>query len=128
DSVPVGKDQIQHIEMTRDIASSFNHLFGETFVIPQAKIDENVMTVPGVDGQKMSKSYNNFIDIFLPKKALRKVVMSIITDSTPMEEPRNPDTSNVYAIYSLLASGERTNTPRAKYLGGNFGYGHAKQA
>lgn len=128
DFVPVGKDQMQHIEMTRDIANSFNHRFGETFVIPQAKIDENVMTVPGIDGQKMSKSYNNFIDIFLPEKQLRKVVMSIITDSTPMEEPKNPDTCNVFNIYSLLASEEQTKALSAKYLGGNFGYGHAKQA
>lgn len=128
DIVPVGKDQLQHLEMTRDIASSFNHQFGETFVVPQAKIDENVMTIPGIDGQKMSKSYNNFINIFLPEKQLRKVVMSIVTDSTPMEEPKNPDTCNVFTIYSLLAEQEAINAMREKYLAGNFGYGHAKQA
>ncbi len=128
DFVPVGKDQLQHLEMTRDIANSFNHQFGETFVVPQAKIDENVMTIPGIDGQKMSKSYNNFIDIFLPDKQLRKVVMSIVTDSTPMEEPKDPDTCNVFTIYSLLADQEAVSDLRQKYLGGNFGYGHAKQA
>ena len=128
DLVPVGKDQLQHLEMTRDIANSFNHQFGETFVVPQAKIDETVMTIPGVDGQKMSKSYNNFIDIFLPEKQLRKVVMSIVTDSTPMEEPKDPDTCNVFTIYSLISSKEDTSALRQQYLGGNFGYGHAKQA
>ena len=128
DIVPVGKDQLQHLEMTRDIASSFNHQFGETFVVPQAKTDENIMTIPGIDGQKMSKSYNNFIDIFLPEKQLRKVAMSIVTDSTPLEQPKNPDTCNVFAIYRLLANQEDVNSLRQKYLGGNFGYGHAKQA
>lgn len=128
DIVPVGKDQLQHLEMTRDIASSFNHQFGETFVVPQAKTDENIMTIPGIDGQKMSKSYNNFIDIFLPEKQLRKVAMSIVTDSTPLEQPKNPETCNVFAIYRLLANQEDVNSLRQKYLGGNFGYGHAKQA
>ncbi len=128
DVVPVGKDQLQHLEITRDIANSFNHQFGETFVIPQAKIDESIMTIPGIDGQKMSKSYNNFIDIFLPEKQLRKVVMSIITDSTPLEEPKDPDTCNVFAIYKLLASSEEVDTLKQRYLAGNFGYGHAKQA
>lgn len=126
--VPVGKDQIQHLEMTRDIASSLNHKYGETLVIPEAKIDENVMIVPGTDGQKMSKSYNNFIDIFLPEKKLRKQVMGIVTDSTPLEEPKDPDTDNVFALYKLLASPEQTETMRQNYLGGNYGYGHAKQA
>lgn len=126
--IPVGKDQLQHVEMTRDIGSSFNHKFGETFVIPEAKIDENIMTIPGIDGQKMSKSYNNFIDIFLPDKALRKVIMSIITDSTPLEEPKNPDTCNVFALYRLLATPEQIQVMRENYEGGNYGYGHAKQA
>lgn len=128
DIVPVGKDQLQHLEITRDIASSFNHQFGETFIVPQAKIDENIMTIPGIDGQKMSKSYNNFIDIFLPEKPLRKVVMSIITDSTPLEEPKDPDTCNVFALYRLLASPDEVSDLRERYLAGNFGYGHAKQA
>jgi len=127
DFVPVGKDQRQHLEMARDIASSFNNLYGETFVLPEAKIEEEVMTVPGTDGQKMSKSYGNILDIFLPDKELRKQVMSIVTDSTPMEAPKNPDTDNVFAIYKLLGTPEQTATLREKYLAGNFGYGHAKQ-
>lgn len=126
--VPVGKDQLQHLEMTRDIGSSFNHRYGETFVIPEAKIDETIMTIPGIDGQKMSKSYNNFIDIFLPDKALRKVVMSIITDSTPLEEPKNTETCNVFALYKLLADPEQVQQMQSNYEGGNYGYGHAKQA
>lgn len=125
--VPVGKDQRQHLEMARDIANAFNQQYGETFVIPEAKIEESVMTIPGTDGQKMSKSYGNIIDIFLPEKQLRKQVMSIITDSTPMEAPKNPDTDNVFALYKLLASPEQTEEMRKKYLAGNFGYGHAKQ-
>jgi len=125
--VPVGKDQKQHLEMTRDIASSFNHQFGDTFVIPEVLIDENVMTVPGIDGQKMSKSYGNIIDIFQPEKKLRKNVMQIVTDSTPMEEPKNPDTCNVYAIYKTLANDDQNVQMRNNYEGGNYGYGHAKQ-
>ena len=126
--VPVGKDQKQHIEMTRDIASSFNHQYGETFVLPDAKIDEALMTIPGTDGQKMSKSYGNTIDIFIPEKDLKKQVMAIITDSTPLEEPKNPDTCNVFQIYKLLANPEQTKQMRANYEGGNYGYGHAKKA
>lgn len=125
--VPVGKDQKQHLEMCRDIASGFNNQYGETFVVPEAKIEESVMTIPGTDGQKMSKSLNNVIDIFLPEKELRKQVMSIITDSTPMEAPKNPDTDHVFAIFKLIASKEETETMRQKYLAGNYGYGHAKQ-
>jgi tryptophanyl-tRNA synthetase len=126
--VPVGKDQRQHLEMARDIATSFNTLYGETFVIPEAKIEEEVMTIPGTDGQKMSKSYGNIIDIFLPDKELRKQIMSIVTDSTPMEAPKNPDTDNVFAIYKLVATPEQTEDLKQKYLAGNFGYGQAKQA
>ena len=125
--VPVGKDQKQHLEMTRDIASAFNHQFGETFVIPESLIDDNVMTIPGTDGQKMSKSYGNIIDVFQPEKKLRKNVMQIVTDSTPMEEPKNPDTCHVFSIYKLLASDSQVNEMRKKYEGGNYGYGHAKQ-
>lgn len=125
--VPVGKDQRQHVEMARDIASSFNAQYGETFVLPESKIEETVMTIPGTDGQKMSKSYGNIIDIFLPDKELRKQIMSIITDSTPMEAPKNPDKDNVYSIYKLVATPEETELLRQKYLAGNFGYGHAKQ-
>ena len=127
DFVPVGKDQRQHLEMARDIASGFNNLYGETFVLPEARIEESVMTIPGTDGQKMSKSYNNIIDIFLPEKELKKQIMSIVTDSTPMEEPKNPDTDNVFAIYKLVATPPQTEALRQKYLAGNFGYGHAKQ-
>ncbi|MEP0986457.1 tryptophan--tRNA ligase [Ekhidna sp.] len=125
--VPVGKDQRQHLEMTRDMASSLNHQFGETFTVPEALIDDNVMTIPGTDGQKMSKSYGNIIDVFLPEKKLRKNVMQIVTDSTPLEEPKNPDTCHVFAIYKLLASKDQVAGMREKYLGGNYGYGHAKQ-
>ncbi|MEO9475253.1 MAG: tryptophan--tRNA ligase [Cyclobacteriaceae bacterium] len=128
DLVPVGKDQKQHLEMARDMATSFNNKYGETFVIPEAKIDETMMTIPGIDGQKMSKSYGNTIDIFQEEKPLRKKIMSIVTDSTPLEEPKNPETCNVFNIYKLLASETQTQDLRQKYLAGNFGYGHAKQA
>lgn len=127
DFVPVGKDQKQHLEMTRDIASAFNSHYGDVFKIPEARIDEKVMTIPGTDGQKMSKSYNNTIDIFLPEKQLRKSVMSIVTDSTPLEEPKNPDTCNIFALYQLLADESQVAEMRKKYQGGNYGYGHAKQ-
>lgn len=127
DIVPVGKDQKQHLEITRDIAQTFNNQYGDTFVIPEARIDENVMTIPGTDGQKMSKSYGNTIDIFLPEKQLKKQVMSIVTDSTPLEEPKDPDTCNVFALYRLIAPAEQTAALRAKYLAGNYGYGHAKK-
>ncbi len=126
--VPVGKDQVQHLEMTRDIASKFNTAYGETFVIPEVKVDESVMTIPGTDGQKMSKSYNNFIDIFLPEKELKKNIGLIVTDSTPLEDPKNPDTCNVFILYSLLGNEHQIADLRAKYLAGNFGYGHAKVA
>jgi len=125
--VPVGKDQQQHLEMTRDMATAFNIRYGETFVIPEARIDKKVMTIPGIDGNKMSKSYNNTIDIFLPKKQLRKRIMSIVTDSTPLEDPKNPDTCNVFSLYKLLANNEQVAEMRNNYEGGNYGYGHAKQ-
>lgn len=125
--VPVGKDQRQHLEMARDIAAAFNNTYGETFVLPEPKIEEQVMTIPGTDGQKMSKSYGNIIDIFLPEKELKKQVMSIVTDSKALEEPKNPDNDNVFAIYSLLASDEDKLAMRQKYLAGNYGYGHAKK-
>lgn len=125
--VPVGKDQKQHLEMARDIANTFNNMYGETFVLPEARIAEEVMTIPGTDGQKMSKSYGNTIDIFLSDKELRKQIMSIVTDSTPLEAPKNPETDNVFSIYKLIATTEQTEALRQKYLAGNFGYGHAKQ-
>lgn len=127
--VPVGKDQIQHLEITRDIASAFNNKYQqEIFVLPQVKIDENVMTIPGTDGQKMSKSYNNFINIFLPEKDLLKVVKTIITDATPLEEPKNPDTCNVFTLFKLLANEAQITEMRNNYLKGGYGYGHAKTA
>ncbi|MES2566417.1 MAG: tryptophan--tRNA ligase [Bacteroidota bacterium] len=129
DFVPVGKDQVQHLEMARDIASKFNVRYEkEIFTLPQAKVDEDVMIVPGTDGQKMSKSYNNFINIFLPEKELKKVVMSIVTDAKTLEEPKDPDTCNVFNIYKLLAEGVHISEMRDNYLKGNYGYGHAKTA
>lgn len=128
DLVPVGKDQKQHLEITRDIAKAFNHQQGETFIIPDVLIDDKVMTIPGTDGQKMSKSYGNIIDVFLPEKKLRKNVMQIVTDSTPMEAPKNPDTCNVFALYKILANESQISEMRKNYEGGNYGYGHAKQA
>lgn len=125
--VPVGKDQQQHLEITRDIATGFNHLYGDTFVVPEAIISKELMVIPGTDGHKMSKTYNNIVDIFLPEKKLRKQIMSIITDSTPLEEPKNPDTCTVFAIYDILADDVQSSEMRKKYLGGNYGYGHAKQ-
>ncbi len=128
DVVPVGKDQLQHLEMSRDVANRFNHQMGDTLIPPQAKIQEGTMYVPGTDGEKMSKSKNNIIDIFLPDKKLRKQIMKIKTDSTPLEDPKNPDTCNLFALYKLLASKEQVEEMREKYVAGNYGYGHAKQA
>jgi tryptophanyl-tRNA synthetase len=126
--VPVGKDQLQHLEMTRDVASRFHAQLGETFVLPEAKVQEETMYIPGTDGHKMSKSRGNLIDIFQSDKALRKQVMAIVTDSTPLEDPKNPDTDTVFALYKILASPEQVAELRSRYLAGNFGYGHAKQA
>lgn len=126
--VPVGKDQLQHLEMARDVAGRFNNQMGDTLIEPQAKIQEDTMYVPGTDGQKMSKSKGNLINIFLPAKELKKQVMGIETDSTPLEEPKNPDTCNVFAIYKILASPEQTKVMRDNYEAGNYGYGHAKKA
>jgi tryptophanyl-tRNA synthetase len=128
DIVPVGKDQLQHLEMTRDIAGSLNHQVGETLIIPESKVREETMYVPGIDGRKMSKSYGNFINIFEADKKLRKSVMKIVTDSKGLDEPKDPDTCNVFAIYKILASEEEENEMRHKYASGGFGYGHAKQA
>lgn len=126
--VPVGKDQLQHLEMTRDVANRFNHKMGDTLVPPEAKVQENVMIVPGLDGEKMSKSRGNEINLFLDDKKLRKVIMKIQTDSTPLEEPKNPDTCNLFALYKLVADEDQIEEMRANYLGGDYGYGHAKQA
>ncbi len=128
DQVPVGKDQKQHLEMTRDMASAVNYQLGaEVLKLPEPMIREAVMLVPGTDGQKMSKSYGNIIDIFLPEKKLRKQVMTILSDSKGLEEPKDPDTCNIFAIYKLIASDEQIAKMRQNYLGGNYGYGHAKQ-
>jgi tryptophanyl-tRNA synthetase len=126
--VPVGKDQLQHIEITREVASKFNFQMGETLILPEAKIQEETMYVPGTDGHKMSKSRGNIINIFLDDKALRKQIMSIETDSKPLEEPKDPKTCKVFAIYQLVASADEVQQMTANYLGGNYGYGHAKQA
>lgn len=126
--VPVGKDQKQHLEFTRNMAEAMNRAYGEdTLVVPDAKIDEQVMTVPGTDGQKMSKSYNNTIVLFQPDKALKKQVMGIQTDSTPLEEPKDPDASVIFQLYNLVANADQVEAMRGNYLGGNYGYGHAKK-
>ncbi len=126
--VPVGKDQKQHLEFTQDVARRFNHEMGDTFVIPEISYSEETMLIPGTDGEKMSKSRDNFINIFLPEKQLRKQVMSIQTDSKGLEEPKNPDTCNVFAIYKLLANEAAVEEMRNNYISGGYGYGHAKQA
>jgi tryptophanyl-tRNA synthetase len=127
--VPVGKDQLQHIEISRDVASRFNHQMGDTFVIPEAKIQQETMYVPGTDGNKMSKSRGNIINVFLDDKALRKQIMAIETDSTPLEEPKNPETCNIFGIYKLLATQVEIENLTLQYQNQNkdFGYGHAKQ-
>lgn len=126
--VPVGKDQLQHLEMTRDVAARFHAKMGETFVMPDAKVSEETMYVPGTDGEKMSKSKGNIINLFLPDKQLRKQIMAIQTDSTPLEDPKDPDKDNVFNIYKLVATKEQTAEIREKYEAGGYGYGHAKQA
>lgn len=126
--VPVGKDQVQHLEITRDIAGAFNRAYGEdTFVVPEAKVDAQVMIVPGTDGQKMSKSYGNVINVFADDKELKKQVMGIVSDSKTLEEPKDPDNDNTFKLYGLVASPEQVNTMRENYLRGNYGYGHAKK-
>src|SRR5688572_5940012 len=125
--VPVGKDQMQHIEITRDVASRINAQLGEIFVIPEGKVQQETQYIPGTDGHKMSKSRNNTINVFLADKALRKQFMSIETDSTPLEEPKNPDSCKVFWLYKLLADVDQIKQLRGKYLAGGFGYGHAKQ-
>ncbi len=126
--VPVGKDQLQHLEMTRDVANRFHAQFGETFVLPEVVLRESNMYVPGIDGGKMSKSKNNTIDVFLPEKQLRKQVMSIATDSTPLEESKDPDNCTVFSLYSMIADEGAVKNMRQQYEAGGFGYGHAKQA
>jgi tryptophanyl-tRNA synthetase len=126
--VPVGKDQLQHLEMTRDVASRFNSKMGDTFVLPQAKIQEDTKLIPGTDGEKMSKSRDNFIDLFLPEKQLKKQVMGIQTDSKGLEDIKDPETCCIFALYKLLASPEEIENMTQNYLAGGYGYGHAKLA
>jgi len=127
DLVPVGKDQKQHLEITRDIAIKFNNTYGDTFVVPESDIDDSVAIVPGVDGQKMSKSYGNTIEIFSEKNILKKRVMSVVTDSTPVEEPKNPDTCNVFALYKLFAPEDSVKAVAERYRSGGIGYGEVKK-
>ncbi len=128
DEVPVGKDQLQHLEMTRDVGGRVNHIHGDVFVLPQDRINKDTQLVPGTDGEKMSKSRNNYIDIFLPEKELKKQVMGIVTDSKGLEEPKDPDTCNVFKLYELLAESADIAAMRTNYTNGGFGYGHAKTA
>ena len=125
--VPVGKDQLQHLEITRDVAIKFNNKYGETLVIPEALTNEETKYVIGTNGEKMSKSKDNIIDVFLSEKKLKKQIMSIETDSTPLEDPKDTESCNVFKIYSLLASSDDIKKLEAKYKNGGFGYGHAKQ-
>lgn len=127
DIVPIGKDQIQHLEFARDIAESFNRTYNtDFFKLPNYHIEKDLQTVPGTDGRKMSKSYGNFIPIFASEKEIKKSIMSIVTDDTPLEAPKNPDTCNVFALISLFADDAKKQEIRGKYLAGNYGYGHAK--
>lgn len=126
--VPVGKDQKQHVEIARDIADKFNHTFGDTFTLPEPSIPEEIASIPGTDGEhKMSKSYKNTIEIFGPEETIRKQIMGIKTDSTPVESPKNPDTDTVFKLYSLIATEKETENLKDKYLAGGFGYGDAKK-
>lgn len=127
DLVPVGKDQKQHLEVTRDLAVKFNERYGEVLKLPEARIREETAVVPGVDGQKMSKSYGNTVELFLPEKQLRKRIMRMVTDSTPMEEPKDPETSSIVALYRLVAGPEATGEMKASFQAGGTGYGHYKQ-
>lgn len=126
--VPVGKDQMQHLEITRDVANKFNNLMGETFVVPKVKVNENTQLIPGTDGSKMSKSKGNIINIFLPEKELKKQIYSIVTDSTPLEDPKDPATCNAFKIYELLANVAEVAEMRTNYTNGGWGYGHTKNA
>lgn len=126
EEVPVGKDQQQHLEMTRDVASRFNNIYGETFVLPIAKVNKETQLISGTNGEKMSKSKGNIVDIFLPVKALKKQIMGIQTNSTPIDEPKDYENCNVFKLYSLIADQNSINSLKENYLSGGFGYGHAK--
>ena len=124
--VPVGADQKQHVEVTRDLAIRFNHVYGETLVVPEPLIKEEVAVIPGIDGQKMSKSYHNTIDLFSPKKALKKQIMAIVTDSKGLEDSKDPETCNVYKLFKFFGSKEEISEMARNYRAGGYGYGHAK--
>ena len=128
DLVPVGKDQKQHLEVTRDLAQKFNNAYGEIFKLPDAYIPETVATIPGTDGQKMSKSYHNTIGLFEASGAIKKKVMGIVTDSKTMEEPKEPEGNSIYELYKLFATREEVESMAASFRAGNYGYGHAKKA
>lgn len=128
EKVPVGRDQKQHVEVTRDIAQKFNNTFGEVFTLPVPVISDEVAVIPGLDGQKMSKSYNNTIELFAPLKEIKSRIAKIVSDSTPLEDPKDPDTCRIFALYKLFADQAEREVMRANYLGGNYGYGHAKKA
>jgi tryptophanyl-tRNA synthetase len=128
DTVPVGEDQVQHIEVCRDLAASFNHHFGDVFKMPKAKLLDGSKKVPGIDGEKMSKSYNNTLELFDDQKAQRKKIMRIVTDSRPMEEPKDPESDHLFQLYSLVATGEQREAMAALYRRGGFGYGEVKKA
>jgi tryptophanyl-tRNA synthetase len=128
DTVPVGADQVQHIEVCRDLAASFNHQFGQTFVMPKSKVLDHSAKVPGIDGEKMSKSYNNTLEIFEDSKAQRKKIMRIVTDSRPMDEAKEPESDHLFQLYSLVAKSEEREAMAATYRRGGFGYGEVKKA
>ena len=127
DVVPVGKDQKQHLEVTRDLAQKFNNAFGEIFKLPDAYIPDSVATIPGTDGQKMSKSYHNAIELFEPNGSIKKKVMGIVTDSKTMEEPKEPEGNSIYELYKLFAAPDEVEKMAASFRAGNYGYGHAKK-
>jgi len=127
DIIPVGSDQKQHVEVARDIAQRFNHIYGETFVLPAPEINEEVAIIPGIDGQKMSKSYDNSIDIFTDRESLDKTVMSVVTDSTPVNEPKDPDTCNLFALYRFFATPDEIEEMRARYLAPGLKYVEVKK-
>ena len=128
DTIPVGEDQVQHIEVCRDLAASFNYAFGETFVMPKAKLMEVTARVPGTDGEKMSKSYGNTLDVFEDPKTLRTKIMRIVTDSRPMDQPKEPNTDHLFQLFSLFANETQREELAALYRKGGFGYGQVKKA
>ena len=128
DFVPVGKDQLQHLEMTRDVASRINHKFGDVFIIPEAKLQKDTQLIPGTDGEKMSKSRENTIDLFADEKSIKKIInKNIITDNSPLEAPKDPNNSTVYHLYNLIASSEKSSKMAENLKAGGYGWGHAKK-